>query len=93
MAAKKIVNQDPSGTDGLRIVVLPAIKEWLGVTVVRTRIDEHLIRSFCLFHVGEKIDGGLGCSSVFAAGDHQDGTLKSFESFGVEFLKAGTENH
>src|SRR6516162_2223404 len=47
----------PRWTDGLRIVVLPAIQDWLGLTVVRPRIDEHLVWSLCFSHAGEKIDG------------------------------------
>src|SRR5215469_12228993 len=93
MAAKKIVNQDPGGTDGLRIVVLPAIKEWLGVTVVCSRIDEQLVRSLCFSHAVEKIDGCLGCPSVFTAADHQHGTLQLFQALAFDFVKAGPVNH
>ena len=66
---KKIFDEHPSRMDGLRTVILSSVEKWLRVTVVRTRIDEHLVRSFCLFHAGDKIDGSLHRTSIFAAGD------------------------
>jgi hypothetical protein len=40
MSDKKILDGDPSDTDGSWVVILSLIEEWLRVTVVRTRIDE-----------------------------------------------------
>ncbi len=59
--------EHPRGTDGLWVVILSFIKEWLRVTVIRTRTNEHFARSFRLFHGGEKMDGGLHCTGIFAA--------------------------
>ena len=56
MPAEKIFDEHPGGTDGLGAVVLSFIEKWLRVTVVRTWINEHLVRSFCRFHAGKEID-------------------------------------
>ena len=81
MTGKKIFDQNPRSADGRRVVILSSIKKWLRVTVVRAWVNEHFAGSFCLFHGGEKIDGGLHCSAVFGAGNHKDGTLKSLSRF------------
>jgi len=39
----------------LWVVILSFIAEWLRVTVIRTRINEHFARSFRLFHGEEKL--------------------------------------
>jgi hypothetical protein len=92
MSGKKIFDEDPGGADGLRVVILSSVKKWLRVTVVRAWVNEHFARSFCLFHAGEKIDGGLHCSAVFGAGNHKDWTLKSLQPLCVDFVKAGPVN-
>ena len=92
MTGKKIFDQNPRSADGRRVVILSSIKKWLRVTVVRAWVNEHFAGSFCLFHGGEKIDGGLHCSAVFGAGNHKDGTLKSLQPFCVDFVKAGPVN-
>ena len=88
MASKKIFDEDPRGTDGLWVVILSFIEEWLRVAMVRTRINEHFARSFRLFHCGQKIDGGLHCTGIFAAGNDQDRALEFLELSCIDFVEA-----
>src|SRR5437868_1467323 len=50
MIAKKIFDDHPRGTYGLRIVILSFVEEWLRVTMVRARINEYYAKSFCSLH-------------------------------------------
>ena len=75
MIGKEVIDEDPGGTNGLRIVISSFVEEWLRVTVVRARINEYFAQPFRLFHGGEKIDGGLGSTRIFAACNHQNGTF------------------
>jgi len=92
MAAKKIFDEHPRGTDGLWVVILSFIEEWLRVTVIRTRINEHFARSFGLFHGGEKMEGGLHCTGIFAADDGQDRALEFLELSCIDFVEAEPVN-
>ncbi len=80
MAGKKIFDEGPRGTDGLWVVILSFVEEWLRIAMVRTRINEHFAQPFCFFHGGKKIDGGLRGTRVFAAGNDQDGALEIVEA-------------
>ena len=90
MTVKKIFYDHPGCADGLGVVILSSIEEWLRITVLRTRIEEHLVRSFCFLHVGEKIDGCLRCASVFAAGKHQDKAFEFLKALCVDRVKGRT---
>ena len=92
MSRKKIFDEDPGSTDGFRVVILSFIEEWLRVTVVRTRINEYFALSFRLSHGGEKIDSRLRGTSVFAAGNYQDGIIESVELFCIYFVEAEPVN-
>jgi len=92
MASKKIFDEDPRGTDGLWVVILSFIEEWLRVAMVRTRINEHFAQPFCFFHGGKKIDGGLRGTRVFAAGNDQDRALEFLELSCIDFVEAEPVN-
>src|SRR6266705_3163121 len=92
MGAEKIIDEHPGCTDGLRVVILSVIEKWLRVTMVCARINEHFARSFYLFHAGEKIDGCLCCTGIFAASDHQDGPLEPLQPSCINFVKAESVN-
>ncbi len=70
MAAKKIFDEHPRGTDGLWVVILSFIGQRLRVTVAHTGINKHFEGPFCLFHSGEKMNGGLYCICIFGSGNH-----------------------
>lgn len=88
MTAQKVFDEHPRGTDSLGVVILSFIEEWLRVPVVGTWIDEHLVRSLCVFHSGEKIDRCLRRTNIFTTHYHQDRTLEPLKSFRIDGVKA-----
>src|SRR5882672_6217671 len=93
MTGKKIFDEDPRDTDGFWVVILSFVEEWLRVTMVRTRVNEHFVRALRLSHAGKKIDGGLRGTSIFRAGNYQDGTLEFLKLLCVDFVKAEPVNN
>jgi len=60
--------------------------------VVRARINEDFTRSFRLSHGGEKVDGRLHGTCIFAPGNYQDWALQSLKPLCIDFVKAGPIN-
>lgn len=52
MTIKNIFDDHPGRMDRVHVIVLSSIEKRLRVTVVRTRVNQHLIRSICPFHAG-----------------------------------------